>query len=284
MWLALPLVALRHWQVWDQLPASMATHFDAANHPNGWMTREASLWFAVGLMAFLLTIFTVVLYVAQRYPLRPSSWALLAFFYLVVGLIFYVENGVIDYNLHGQPINVSAFGIILAVGIVGLLAVFLGSARGKALPPGDLLTEEIHAARGWALVFIVPLVAMAGIFVTAPNTGMRVAMGSVGLILLVSLAMTWDGFHYLFTRHGVEIRTLGFRLKSIPLGQIKQYTVQHWSPIGGYGIRGVGGLQAYVWTNKGVRIETYEGVVFLGSAEPQRLVQDLDMMMKLSHS
>ncbi len=33
MWLALPIIALRHWQLWDRLPASMAVHFNAANQP-----------------------------------------------------------------------------------------------------------------------------------------------------------------------------------------------------------------------------------------------------------
>jgi len=37
LWLALPLTALQYWQVWDKLPARMATHFNAANQPNGWM-------------------------------------------------------------------------------------------------------------------------------------------------------------------------------------------------------------------------------------------------------
>jgi hypothetical protein len=30
MWAALPLIALRYWMVWDQLPIHMATHFNAA--------------------------------------------------------------------------------------------------------------------------------------------------------------------------------------------------------------------------------------------------------------
>ena len=47
LWLALPLTALQYWSVWDQLPGRMATHFGAAGQPNGWMTRETSLIFAL---------------------------------------------------------------------------------------------------------------------------------------------------------------------------------------------------------------------------------------------
>ena len=55
-----PLTALRYWQVWDELPARMATHFDANGQPNGWMSREAALYFALGLTAFMLVIFTAI--------------------------------------------------------------------------------------------------------------------------------------------------------------------------------------------------------------------------------
>ena len=66
MWLALPLTALRFWLVWDQLPLRMATHFGASGQPNGWMTREVSLEFALGITAFLLLVFTAVLLVVHE--------------------------------------------------------------------------------------------------------------------------------------------------------------------------------------------------------------------------
>jgi hypothetical protein len=76
----------------------------------------------------------------------------------------------------------------------------------------------------------------------------------------------------------VEIRTLGFRLRSIPRAEIKQYAPESWNPLRGYGIRGIGNRRAYVWGNKGVRIETTEGEVFLGHEQPDRIVRDLDAM------
>ena len=54
LWLALPLTALQYWSVWDQLPARMATHFGAAGQPNGWMTRETSLIFALVVTTLVL--------------------------------------------------------------------------------------------------------------------------------------------------------------------------------------------------------------------------------------
>jgi hypothetical protein len=94
--------------------------------------------------------------------------------------------------------------------------------------------------------------------------------------------MAWDGFHYFFTRHGIEVRTLGFLLKSVPLLQIKSYEVQDWTPSRGYGIRGVGNRKAYVWGNRGVRVEMFDGEIFLGHSDPQRIVHDLNVIRRQS--
>jgi len=59
-------------------------------------------------------------------------------------------------------------------------------------------------------------------------------------------AMAWSGFQYRFLRHGVEIRMLGFRLRSIPKQSIVSYSIEPWAFIRGYGIRGIGSTRAYV--------------------------------------
>jgi hypothetical protein len=115
-----------------------------------------------------------------------------------------------------------------------------------------------------------------------PKPQARVGLALTSLLFALIAVHTWSGFHYFFRNSGVEIRTLGFRLRSIPRDQIKQYAVESWSPIRGYGIRGVGDSRAYVWGNQGVRIKTTRGEVFLGHSEPQRIVHDLDAM-KLVH-
>ncbi len=106
MWLALPLTALRYWMGWDQLPLRMATHFDINGHANGWMSRETSLQFALGLAVLTLAIFTVVAYVMHRSKAAGVvSWAMLGFFYLVTGFIYYANCQVLDYNLAGRQFN-----------------------------------------------------------------------------------------------------------------------------------------------------------------------------------
>ena len=101
----------------------------------------------------------------------------------------------------------------------------------------------------------------------------------VGLIGFATIAAAWSGFQYRFLRHGVEIRSLGFRLRSIPRQQIQSYAPESWSLVRGYGIRGIGNTRAYVWGNKVVHIKTSNGDVFLGHSDPDRIVRDLDRVM-----
>lgn len=284
MWLALPLLALRHWQVWDRLPASMAVHFNAANQPNGWMSRGASLRFDMLLLVFLLTIFTVIAYLLHRNSaVTASSWAVLLFFYGILGVICYVEESILEFNLQGAPVN--ATPVVAAIGAlaVGLIVALLGFSRGRPLPSSDLISEEVQTGRPWALALLLATIPLWLINLKLPAPGARFIMVPVTLILLAAAAMAWDGFHYLFTRHGLEVRTLGFRLKSLPLSNINSYAAAPWVRIYGYGIRGMGARIAYVWTNRGVRVETKDGWVFLGHPEPEKIVRDFDRMMKAAH-
>jgi hypothetical protein len=280
MWLGLPAVALRYWLVWDRLPRYIATHFDAANHPNGWMTPQGSLRFIELLMFFMLAVFTIII-TRIRKP-DVAGWAVLGLFYVILGTLYLINDSVLDYNLHQRPINLSLGIVLLFAAIFTVATIILGTKRGTTLPTGTLLAEETHAGRAWTLVFMIPLGIELGVMAFVSNNGIRLAMALGAAILLVATAAAWSGFRYVFTNSGMEVRTLGFRLRSIPASQIREYAVAPWNPLGGYGIRGIGERRAYVWGNKGVRIKTTEGEVFLGHCEPQRIVHDLDVMKQFS--
>ena len=115
-----------------------------------------------------------------------------------------------------------------------------------------------------------------GVIAVIPLPGLRLVMALPALLLLGVTALAWSGFHYRFTSQGVEISTLGFRLRSIPLQNIKGYAIAPWSPMGGYGVRGIGEKRAYVWGNTGVRIMLTDGEVLLGHAEPEKIMNDLN--------
>jgi Protein of unknown function (DUF1648) len=284
LWLALPLVALQYRQVWDQLPAHVATHFNAAGQANGWMSRDQALKFGVGFTAFLLAIFTPLLLYMARSRVDAFSWAMLGFCALVLGFMIEVNRGIVNYNLCGTTMLPGAMLIALPIAVILLVAIYIASRREPALPSTgslatDLLAEETHSGR-FSILLILPAVigpAIAASLVPVP--ALCLSMALVGLIGFATIAAAWSGFQYRFLRHGVGIRTLGFRLRSIPRQQIQSYAAESWSLLRGYGIRGVGNTRAYVWGNKVVHIKTSNGEIFLGHSDPQRIVRDLDRVM-----
>lgn len=285
LWLSLPLVALQYTQVWNQLPIHLATHFNAAGQANGWMSRVQAVNFAVGFMAFLLAIFTAVLLYIGHHRVDAFSWAMLGFCALALGVMVEVNRGIVNYNLHGAALQLRTVLIALPIAAILLLAIYIISRREPALPStgslaSDLLAEETHAGRVVALFILLALVGpaiAASLVVRVP--ALRLSMALIGLIGLAAIAAAWSGFQYRFLRHGVEVRTLGFRLRSIPRQQIQSYGVESWNMLRGYGIRGLGNSRAYVWGNKVVHIKTSNGDVFLGHHDPQRIIRDLDQVM-----
>jgi hypothetical protein len=281
MWLVLPLTALRYWWAWDRLPARLATHFNAAGQPNGWMTREAALEFGLGMTLLFLVVFTAISYVLQKQKASDAgSWALLGLFGVVVGVIHQGNSSIIHYNLTGRPIGlITPFAFIPVV--IVLLVIFLGAKRGKALPDAAVIAEEKHASLIMGFIVLIALVGALAAFSQVSNPAARWGAVPVGLALGLVAAFAWSGFQYRFSPAGLEIRTLGCRLRSIAAEEIQDYSIGTWSFWRGYGVRGIGSCRAYVWGNKVVHIRTTQGDVYLGHDEPEKIVHDLDMVRQL---
>lgn len=276
LWVALPLTAFQFWRVWNELPARMASHFGAAGQPNGWMSRETLAIFFLVLLTFLLATFTWAL-TRVRKP-DALAWSLLAMFYVVVGLLLSVNSAVLKYNLYGHPLNILPELVVVFIAAFVVTGVALGAKRGPVLPRQTAAAdfEEVHASPLWAFLFAVLTAIELAVIAVIPLPGLRLAMALPALLLLGATALAWSGFHYRFTSQGVEISTLGFRLRSIPLQNIKAYAIAPWNPLGGYGVRGIGEKRAYVWGNTGVRMMLSDGEVFIGHREPGKIMNDLN--------
>src|ERR1035437_8324128 len=125
LWLALPLVAIQYRQVWEQLPAHVATHFNAAGQANGWMSRGQAIKFGVGFMAFLLAIFTTLLLYVARRGVDAFSWAQFVFCALVLGFMVVVNMSLMCYNLYGTPLLPPAMPIAIHIAAVLLIAIYI---------------------------------------------------------------------------------------------------------------------------------------------------------------
>jgi hypothetical protein len=109
MWLALPITALKYWRYWDRLPLRMAVHFDANWQPNGYTSREGALMLGLGIMAVMLLFFTIGALVANA--LKPAAaWPLLLAFYVGLGLLWYANNLIVEWNLNPPPTHSELVG------------------------------------------------------------------------------------------------------------------------------------------------------------------------------
>ena len=101
MWLALPISAWNYWQVWNQLPARMAVHFNANWQPNGYTTREGAVMLGLGIMAFLLLVFTLAMLIIHAQK-PAAAWPALVISYIVLGVCWYGNHMIVDFNLHAS--------------------------------------------------------------------------------------------------------------------------------------------------------------------------------------
>jgi hypothetical protein len=275
-WLVLPVIGALYAISWNHLPARLATHFDLNHQPNGWMSREGSLMFSL-VLAFAFAATGSLILTRIRKPDLPA-WGLLGLFHLLQWIFVYASYSIISFNVEGRPMN-PAPALLVGIGAAaGVMVLALLTHRGPELPARVILADETHASPGLAIALGLPAVAFAVLVARIPVPGLRVALALAVVMMIGAMVMAWSGFHYLFSASGVEVRTLGFRLRSIPASQIRSYAVDRWNALGGYGIRGVGNRRAYVWGNRGVRIRTVAGEVFLGHSEPERMVRDLDLV------
>jgi hypothetical protein len=142
----------------------------------------------------------------------------------------------------------------------------------------DVLAEETHSGRAWSLLILLAMMGLVMSLFLARTGAVLWPVILAGMVGLGVFAMAWSGFQYRFLRDRVEIRMLGFRLRSIPRQSIVSYSIEPWTLIRGYGIRGIGRTRAYVWCNQVVHIKTTNGDIFLGHNDPARIVRDLDMV------
>ncbi len=296
-WLAVPAVALRYWTLRDQLPETLAVHFDIHNRPNGWMARDTFFWQMLTILIFQLAVFTAILLASRRQTIVHSLFIGLA--NAIAAFLTFIFFGLLAYNLdpareplqHMMAITI-AF-IVLAVAMAA--AIRLRRAPGTELrqprpqlptvraSEGRLIAEEVHSHKLWAAILALPEALALWILYTERPENIRLFAIPVTLVILGAVAFVWRGFTYRFTTAGVEVRSLGIRLRFIPRPAIREYKIEPCDPLadfGGWGVKGRRGETAYIWAgHTGVRIRTWNGDVYLGHEQPERLVSDLDMVM-----
>lgn len=137
------VIALAVWQH-SQLPARVATHFDFAGRPNGWMARDTQLKAQLGLVLGVAALMQGLAWLIDRMPVelinvpnrdywfsderRAESLAWVRRMVLLIGCGLFGQFGVLFYqvyrvNLAAEPRLAGRVWLLPAV--VGALAVIL---------------------------------------------------------------------------------------------------------------------------------------------------------------
>lgn len=296
--LTVVVLALRTAAVWDRLPAVMMSHFDARGVANGWSARNE---FIVLMFVLVGGIVALLALISDRVGRRRAvaGWAFVVMTWAVAAFMAGTFWATLDANLYHTRLAMAPQWII--AGVVVPLAFAIGidwrwwlsrqrREAARSAKPAQVVAEEQHGSAVFAGVFFGGAVLLLLLAVPAHNDRgywpvIGLIVGAVALVLSGFWALR--GFTYRFTTAGVEIRTLGIRLRRIPLSQITEYDVQRCNPLtdfGGWGVKGFGNETAYIWGgHTGLRIKTASGDVYLGHREPQRLLNDLNRIMKYAH-
>ena len=306
-WLILPAMLWRYWQLQDLLRERIAVHFNANNVPNGWSDRGDFVVGFIGMTVGMLALFTIL----GLIPKRPKafSWLLLFFEYFVSLVMCLAFVGVLEFNALNRVDSLRIAGrIAMLTPVVAILAVVIAvvkagrkeigaltdasprlSTGSPSVAPsqGRLLAEEMQRAPFAGLFFAVATVlvisAAVRISSSAPLWVKLLLYAASPLCLWVTL-QAFGGFRYRITSTGVEVRTGGIRVCTIPKANIQDYRIAQIDPLGdfgGWGIRMLPGKRAFIWHgHEAVRIRTPQRTVYLGHDQPERLVKDLDVMMK----
>jgi hypothetical protein len=228
LWFFLPLVAFRHWQVWDRLPARLGVHFGPAGRPNIWISHQRGLAWVLLLMAVILAAATLIR--SHLFPPMSSPRAVLGVFYLALAAIACAEEWILAYNLDPKGLHVLPIVIGSWVGVSGLALLFETGPASEFRAGGRPLAEEVHASPWLAWSTLVPAAAELVMAARVP-AAVRIVLVLSALVLTGVAVLAWSGFRYFFSPRGVEIGTLSFYLHPVRAGQIKDYAVARRNPL-----------------------------------------------------
>lgn len=189
------------------LPASMATHWNAAGQPDGTMSRSAALAFIPAISALMLLTFAVI---PRIDPLRENITAFRGVYdwFVVVFTAFLaaIHGGIIAFNL-GYEFDFTLLVVVLVAGLFVYVGILLRHAErnwfvGIRTPwtlSSDAVWERTHRLGG-RLFVLTGLITLGGLFVG------EYAIYFLVIPALVTAVITVAYSYYLYERldHGSD--------------------------------------------------------------------------------
>lgn len=146
--------------------------------------------------------------------------------------------------------------------------------------PGGIVAEEIN--RNLGVTYVMGMAAGTFCFLgtllddTAPRAGAYLICLLFAGVGIVAAA----GYRYRFTSRGIEISTLGIRLRFIPVDRITHYEQSRLTFADNFSVSAE--RRSYLWVGFPIRIQTLDGEFLLGHLKPAILLHDLELMKQAS--
>ena len=288
-WLALVAMLFDIWLAYDRLPPVIASHFNIAGLPNGWAPKQQFFTLIVPIAFGMLCLFTFLL---GRFPqISGLGWLLMIAEYWSIGLMFGLVHATLRVGLgEAKTLQFPAggwsliMGAALVIGEIGRIRVIRKRANADH---GASIAEETHGSAVMASVLtaiaVVTVVAASVLQASGPARGVAV---TVSVIMLACAVWAFTGFAYRITTAGLEIRMLGMPIRFVAAKEIDSFAAERCNPLtdfGGWGIRGIGHMRAYIWGgNRCLHLHTFGGdELYLGASDPERMVRALQSVVPI---
>jgi hypothetical protein len=255
---------------WNELPDSMATHWDLGGTPNGHMPPTVLLLVIGGIFG---AMWSAVWFSARRMPFEARSFitglagvgGLLA---TITWLSVDVNRGVTEWTSAGSITGVHLVVVFVVAGVTGTLGWFLagpvGADRPEQMAAGPMLELELEpgstpvwASRGRGMIFVViglVLIVIALVMWT---------IASVVLVVLSIPVLLFSEVRTTVANKGVVVSLgwLGIPAWTVRLETVSGADVEDVRPMayGGWGYRVRPGTRAVVVRGgPGLRIRRYD--------------------------
>jgi hypothetical protein len=146
--------------------------------------------------------------------------------------------------------------------------------------PGGIVAEEVN--RNLGVTYVMGMAAGAFYFIGTllDDAAPRVCAYLFCLLFAGVGIVAAAGYRYRFSSRGIEISTLGIRLRFIPVDRITHYEQTRLTFADNFSISAE--RRSYLWVGLPIRIQTLDGEFVLGHLKPAILLHDLELMKQAS--
>lgn len=192
------------------------------------------------------------------------------------------EYGQQSHRLVGRFSDVEARELVAVMESCSGTPLSAVSAKTVISQHAGRVSDETHRGAGALLLFSWIGGVPYCVVMFSESSALKLVAGSIWAAMVVVGIVGEVGYRYRFTTAGLEISSLGIRLKFIQVEKIIHYEPARWTPADGRNLPFLPSQRCFLWGGPGVRISTLDGSVYLGHKWPEKIVAELSQIKGLA--